>query len=212
MLQAVDLAWHGGADLSRSTLDPAAAVRPFDVSRDGTATSEGSAMFVLESRTHAEQRGIPIQGSILGYGRRCEPCAATQNPTGQSIRQAIEAALEMSQLSADQVGHVNAHGLATVHDDRIEAQAIEQVLGDVPVTAPKSYFGNLGAASGAAELAISLMGLQEQAVPATLNYDEPDPECPVNVLSSPQASRAPSVLALNHKVTGQAASLLVSRE
>ena len=169
-------------------------------------------MFVLESRAHAQQRGAKIQGSVLGYGRRCEPCAATQKPTGQSIRQAIEAALEMSQLPADQVGHVNAHGLATIQDDRIEAQAIEQVLGDVPVTAPKSYFGNLGAASGAAELAISMMGLQQQTVPPTLNYDEPDPECPVNVVSSPQVSRGPIVLALNHKVTGQATSLLVRNE
>ena len=169
-------------------------------------------MFVLESRTHAEQRGASIQGRVLGYGRTCEPSAATQKPTGQAIRQAIAAALQMGQLSADQVGHVNAHGLATIQDDKIEAQAIAQVLGDVPVTAPKSFFGNLGAASGAAELAISLMGLQQGTVPPTLNYDQPDPDCPVNVVDSPQASRAPSVLALNHKVTGQATSLLVALE
>jgi 3-oxoacyl-[acyl-carrier-protein] synthase II len=212
MLQPVDLAWHGGVDLSQNTSNPAAAVRPFEASRDGSVTSEGAAMFILESRTHAEQRGAGIQADVLGFGRRCESCAATQKPTGQSIRQAIEGALEMSQLSADQIGHVSAHGLATVHDDKIEAQAIEQVLGDVPVTATKSYFGNLGAASGAAELAVSLLGLRQQTVPATLNYDEPDPACPVNVVSSPQVSRAPAVMALSHKLTGQATSLLVRAE
>lgn len=212
MLSAVDLAWHGGADMSRRATDPAAACRPFEASRDGTATSEGAGMFVLESRAHAESRGVAQEGTILGYGRRCEPAAASKQPTGQSIRQAIEAGLEMSGLTANEIGHVNAHGLATKHDDRIEAQAIEQTLGEVPVTAPKSFFGNLGAAGGAAELAISLMGLQKRIVPPTLNYDEPDPACPVNVVSTTQPSRASNVMALNHKLTGQAVSLVVSCE
>ena len=209
MLSWVDLSWHAGADMSRNVSKPAEACRPFDANRDGMAIGEGSGMFILESRAHAEQRGVPILGSILGHGRRCEPCSASQVPTGQSIRQAIEAALEMSQLSANEIGHVNAHGLATINDDTVEARAIEQVLGDVPVTAPKSYFGNLGAASGAAELAVSLMGMQSGVVPPTLNYDQPDPACPVNVVSDSQPLRAPTVMALNHKLTGQAVSLVV---
>lgn len=211
MISAVDLAWHGAHGMSRRIEDPAAACRPFEVSRDGTAGSEGAAMFVLESRSHAQQRGVATQGTILGYGRRCEPVATSQKPTGQSIRQAIEAGLEMSELSAEDLGHVSAHGLATVDDDRIEAQAIQQTLGEVPVTATKSYFGNLGSASGVAELAVSLMGLQKNIVPPTLNYDEPDPECPVNVVTSPQPSRAANVMALNHKLTGQAVSLIVGQ-
>lgn len=212
MLSAVDLAWHGAHGMSRRTDDPAAACRPFEASRDGTAGSEGAAMFMLESRAHAEQRGVATQGTVLGYGRRCEPSAMTQQPTGQSIRQAIEAGLEMAQLSASEIGHVSAHGLATLHDDKIESHAIQQTLGDVPVTATKSYFGNLGAASGTAELAVSLMGLKKNVVPPTLNYDEPDPDCPVNVVSTTQPSRAPNVMALNHKLTGQAVSLVVATD
>jgi len=208
MLSNVDLAWHGGANISRNP-DPAAACRPFEASRDGTANSEGAGMFILESRAHAEQRGAKPLGSIRGYGRRCEPCAATQKPTGQAIRQAIEAALAAGQVTPEQVGHVSAHGLATVHDDQIEARAIEQTLGDVPVTATKSFFGNLDAASGVVELAVSLLGLQKRIVPPTLNYEEPDPACPVNVVGEAQMSRAPSVLALTHKATGQAVALLV---
>ena len=181
MLSAVDLVWHGGADMSPCVADPAAACRPFEAARNGTVTSEGAGMFILESRAHAEQRGAAIQARLLGYGRRCEPCAATQKPTGQAIGQAIEAALTMSGLAAKEVGHVSAHGLATVNDDIIEARAIEQTLGNVPVTATKSFFGNLGAASGAAELAVSLLGMQHGVVPPTLNYDEPDAACPVNV-------------------------------
>ncbi len=212
MLSEVDLVWHGGAEMSHNSSNPAAACRPFEAARDGTATSEGSGMFILESREHAEQRGVRTLASILGYGRRCEPCADSQKPTGQSIRQSIEAALAMSRLAPSDIGHVNAHGLATIDDDAIEACAIEQTLGEVPVTAPKSFFGNLGAASGAVELAVSLLGIQHNVVPPTLNYEQPDPACPVNVVSEPQPAQASTVLALNHKLTGQAVALAVGGE
>lgn len=212
MLAMVDLAWHGGARMSRNAAHPEQACRPFDAARDGGVGSEGATMFVLESVAHAEQRGAPIMGRLLGHGRRCEPCAESQKPTGQAIRQAIEAALAMGHVPATEVGHVNAHGLGTIEDDAIEARAIQQTLGDVPVTAPKSFMGNLGAASGAAELAISLIALEHGVVPPTLNYEQPDPACPVNVVTEPQTARSPAVLALNHKLTGQAVALLVAGE
>ena len=212
MLSMVELCWRGGAEMSPGSANPAGACKPFDARRDGTVGSEGAALFMLENVTHAEQRGAKILGRLLGYGRRCEPCAGTQKPTGQSIRQAIEAALAMGHVPASEVGHVNAHGLGTVEDDAIEALAIEQTLGDVPVTAPKSFMGNLDAAGGAAELAISLLGLQHGEVPPTLNYEHPDPACPVDVVALPRPARSPAVLALSHKLTGQAVSLLVSAE
>ena len=212
MLAMVDLMWRGGIDMSQNVNNPAEACRPFDAKRDGTVASEGATMFVLESRAHAIHRGAAVQAQVLGYGRRCEPCATTQKPTGQAIRQAIEAALAMGDLSASELGHINAHGMGTIEDDQIEARAIEQVLGEVPVTAPKSFFGDLGAASGAAELAISLLGMKHRVTPPTLNYEQPDPACPVNVVCQPQPARASSILALNHKRTGQAVSLLVSAE
>jgi len=212
MLSMVDLVWHGGARMSRHTGDPAGACRPFDAARAGAVSSEGSAVYILESRAHAVSRGARVQASILGYGRRCEPCAQSQKPTGQAIGQAIEAALSSSHVPANEIGHVNAHGLGTVEDDAVEACAIARLLGDVPVTAPKSFMGNLGAAGGAAELAISLLGLKQGVVPPTLNYEKADPACPVNVVADSQVARSPAVLALNHKLTGQAAALLVSAE
>jgi len=220
MLSAIDLVWHGGAEMSRNVANPAAACRPFEAARDGSATSEGAGMLILESRAHAKRRGAQLQGKILGYGRRYEPGATSQKPngqkpngqkpTGQAIRQAIEAALEMSRLAPSDIGHVNAHGLATLDDDTMEARAIEQTLGDVPVTAPKSFFGNLGASSGAVELAISLLGLQHNVVPPTLNYEQPDPACPVNIVHEMQPAQSSTVLALNHKRTGQAVAVAVS--
>ena len=212
MLSPVDLAWHAGARMSRNNAHPAEACRPFDADRDGAVWSEGATMFVLESRTHAQQRGAKLQASILGYGRRCEASSESKKPTGRAIHQAIDAALAMSHVPASEIGHVNAHGLGTVEDDAVEARVIHETLSEVPVTAPKSFFGNLGAAGGAAELAISLLALKRGIVPPTLNYTNPDPECPVNVISEPQPARSPAVLALNHKITGQAAALVVSAE
>lgn len=211
----LDQMWHRGARMSTHVENPTEACRPFDADRDGAVASEGAALFIVESRTHAEARGACVLAKILGHGRRCEPCADTQQPTGLGVRLAIEAAIEMARIAPQDVGHVNAHGLGTREDDAIEAQAIRQVLGDVPVTAPKSFIGNSGAGSGAIELAISLLGLQQGGsgtVPPTLNYHRPDPGCPVNLVDQVQPARSPNILALNHKLTGQAVALLIEAE
>lgn len=212
LLGWIDIAWQGGYNISRKSDAPAEASRPFDAQRDGFVQSEGATCFILESRKHAEARGAKPFGSILGYGRRYEAASDTKKPTGKAVRQAIRAALEMSHVSPKEIGHVNAHGLSTVEDDKFEAQAIHDTLGEVPVTAPKSYMGNFGAASGAAELAISLLAAREGKIPPTLNYETPDPDCPVNVVTEATKPSSPAILALNHKVTGQAVALLVSSE
>ena len=169
-------------------------------------------MFVLETREHAEARGAKPLARIAGYGRRYESATASYRPTGQSIGQAIEAALASAGVRPDAIGHVSAHGLSTELDDRIEAEAIRRTLGDVPVTALKSYMGNVGATCGAVELALTLLGLQRGKVAATLNYETPDPKCPVNVVTELAAARSPLALLLNHRTTGQAVSLLVEAE
>jgi 3-oxoacyl-[acyl-carrier-protein] synthase II len=208
----LDQMWHLGARMSSRADSPAEACRPFDAGRDGAVASEGACLLVLERRLHAESRGARIMASVLGYGRRCEPCAESQRPTGQAVRQAADAALAMAGLDPRAVGHVNAHGLSTLEDDALEARAIRQVLGAVPVTAPKSFLGNSGAGSGAIELALSLLGMEHGVVPPTLNYERPDPDCPVEVVTELQPARSRTVLALNHKLTGQAVALLVEAE
>jgi len=208
----MDLLWHGGARLSRRVEEPERACRPFDADRDGAVGAEGAAIFVMETRAHAQARGVKPIARLMGYGRRYEPATETYHPSGRSIEQAIEAALHMAGASAADLGHVNAHGLSTELDDRVEAQAIRRTLGDVPVTAPKSFFGNIGAGSGAVELAMSLLGLERGLVPPTLNYDTPDPKCPVNIVTELTPSRKPTALVLNHRTTGQAVALLVAAE
>ena len=111
------------------------------------------------------------------------PAAASRRPsrkqpTGDAIRRAIEAALAAAKLESFDVGHVNAHGNSTLEDDRAEAQAIRRALGDVPVTAPKSFFGNLGHGSGAVELAVSLVALGQGRHPAHAQLRDARPGMP----------------------------------
>src|SRR5439155_14807010 len=132
---------------------------------------------------------------------------------GRGIARAIRAALTQANVAPDDIDHVNAHGLSTVDGDRTEAQAIREVFGPrpVPVFAAKSYFGNLGAGSGVAELALSLLGQAHGSLPATLNYDEPDPHCPVNVNRRPQAVQKPHFLKVGLNEMGHCAAVVCRR-
>jgi 3-oxoacyl-[acyl-carrier-protein] synthase II len=191
--------------------DPAAACRPFDSQRDGMINGEGAGAFVLETRENAEARGAKILAQVLGFAATFEPLPGKKTFTGKAIRSAIRGSLANAGLAAADVGHVNAHGLSTTNDDPIEAQAIADTLGDVPVTAPKSYFGNLGAGSGAVEMAASVLGLEKGIVPSTLNYQTPDPRCPVNVCRQPMPVSKSTAVVLSHSWSGQAVSVVIGR-
>ena len=211
-INITDLMWHRAARLAscNGAEDVAKVCRPFDAGRRGLVYGEGSAQIVLESREHAERRGVRPMARVAGAASRCESTAESLLPTGGAIRRAIQAAMAAAGLESFHIGHVNAHGNSTREDDAAEAQAIRQTLGDVPVTAPKSYFGNLGHGSGMVELAISLLAMPHRVVPPTLNYETPDPECPVNVVTELQPTERPAFLALNHNTTGQAAAVVVT--
>jgi 3-oxoacyl-[acyl-carrier-protein] synthase II len=196
--------------MSRRSSEPEAACRPFDADRDGMVLGEGSAAFVLESRRAAEARGAtPIARLVACAGT----FAPQQCPAGLAgaIRRAIADALEAAHLKPADVGHINAHGMSTTEDDQIEAQAIRDVLGDVPVTAPKSYFGNLGAGGGAVEMMASVLALKHGLVPPTLNYERPDPACPVRVIhGEPMPANRPVAMLLNHSLAGQAVAAILA--
>ncbi len=209
-IHAVSWIFGTVSELSRRSENPAAALRPFDARRDGTVNGEGSAAFLLESRSHAEARGATILARVLGYCGTFEPCRNGEPPRGRCIRQAIIGALRDAALQPGDVGHVNANGSSTILDDRIEARAIRDTLGDVPVTAPRSFFGHLGAGTGAVEMAASVLALQEQCVPRTLNYELPDPQCPVNVVhGQSMTADKHTALVLNHTVFGRATAMLL---
>ncbi|MBU6310157.1 MAG: beta-ketoacyl-[acyl-carrier-protein] synthase family protein [Planctomycetes bacterium] len=202
---------RGAAQLSHRGDDFEAASRPFDLDRDGLVNSEGAGTLVLESRRHAERRGATILGRVLATASRCEPRARWHGLSGSSLRQAIRAAREAAGLAVAEVGHVNAHGLSTVEMDRAEAAAIAAELGDVPVTAPKAAFGHLGAGGGVVELMASLLALGAGVVPATRNYQTPDPACPVNVVrGEPLTGRPATAIAVNVCTTGQAVAVVIA--
>ncbi|MCA9262843.1 MAG: beta-ketoacyl-[acyl-carrier-protein] synthase family protein [Planctomycetales bacterium] len=208
-LQPSHLIYLDHSHCSQRDDDPAAASRPFDADRDGYVRGEGAAAIVLETREHAESRGATILGSVVGWGQGFEPRQDAQPYPGDAIRRTMQQAITMAggDLRLD---HVNANGLSTRVDDIVEAQAIRDVCGDTPVFAAKSYFGNLGAGSGMVELIASLLGLHCGSLPPTLNYETPDPHCPVDVIhGDAHAISGHSFLKLSTSSTGQATAVLV---
>jgi len=188
---------------------PEEASRPFDASRTGHVPGEGAGAFILEAEEHAHARGANVLARVLSAASRFEPIHNERPPKGVAIRASIIAALDSAKIKPADVGHVNAHGYATIPHDRVEANAIHEVLGDVPVTAPKSFFGNLGAGSGAVEMAASVLSLATGEIPVTLNYERPDPECPIHVVAGPERNRSPIALVLNQATTGQAMAVVL---
>jgi 3-oxoacyl-[acyl-carrier-protein] synthase II len=196
--------------LSPSDEPPELVLKPFDVHRSGQVHSEGATILVLERKEHAESRGAVPVARIAG-----QATVFTSNHKHRSSRDALiramSGALADAGLHADDVGHVNAHGLSTHKDDPIEAAAIQAVFEQVATTAPKSYFGNLRAAAGATEMIASLLAIREGKVPVTLNYERPDPECPLNVVAHTPLEGAPkTALAVNATRSGQATAIVLS--
>jgi 3-oxoacyl-[acyl-carrier-protein] synthase II len=200
----------GPVQHSRRADAPAAACRPFDADRDGMVHGEGAAALMLETRAHAEARGAAVLGRVAACAEACEPCR-TGRPQGAAIRRTIRSVLRSSGLDAQGIGHVNAHGLGTTDDDQVEAQAIRETLDGVPVTAPKSFFGNLESAAGAMETVASVLALQRGQVPPTLNYERPDPCCPVNVVhGQPAPIERRTALVLNQSRQGHCVAVLLA--
>ena len=194
--------------------EPSAACRPFDVARDGWVAGEGAGILILEERDHAIVRGARIYGEILGFGSGCDANPkGGLDPDGAGTEIALTAALRDAGLAPDSIGHVNAHGAATVVSDLAEARAIRRVFGDspgVPVTALKGYMGNLVSGSGAVELIASLLGANRGQIPATRNCDHPDPACGLDLVTgAPRPTDNSTFVTTNLTRHGQAAALVV---
>jgi 3-oxoacyl-[acyl-carrier-protein] synthase II len=202
-------------DLARTPEEPEKRARPFDLNRSGRVVAEGSCSFILEERRHAQQRGAKILGRVLGTGSSCVSDSRHAENHRMALANAMRAALKDAGLRPDQVGHINAHGLGTRELDIAEAKAIIDVFGEdlgrrIPVTAPKSFLGNSGAGSGLLELAASVVGLAHGVIPYTLNYETPDPACPLNIVSKmPLPTSNMIVLNINVTRVGQAAAAIV---
>ena len=167
--------------------DPATASRPFDKTRDGFVIGEGSGILVLETLAHAEARGATILAEIVGYGTTCDAHHITSpTPGGVGGAAAMRLALEDGGISADSVDYVNAHGTSTPANDSNETAAIKSALGsratDIPVSSTKSMTGHLLGGSGGIEAVACVLALRNGVVPPTINYNNPDPECDLDVV------------------------------
>jgi 3-oxoacyl-[acyl-carrier-protein] synthase II len=193
--------------------DPVAVVRSFDARRDGYVWSEGSAVLVLESRSHAESRGAKILARLKGCGAAFEPVNSHGALTGSGLRRAICLAMDCAGVKPADLGHVNAHGLSTVRDDALEAAILSGLLPQTPVTALKGHLGNAGAAGAAMELAATVLALEKGCVPAARNYEYPDPACPVKIVcGQPLVSSRAHALCLTWMPFGQSAAVVVGRD
>jgi 3-oxoacyl-[acyl-carrier-protein] synthase II len=206
------MVYRGDVMLSHRKDVPAAASRPFDKNRDGMLMGEGATSFVLETREHAERRGAKIYASLAGYARRFVNPQKYRAVDG-SYAPALSACLESAGWKPSDVDHVNADGLATIQEDKVEAADIRAVFGDVPVTAPKCFFGNSCSGSGSMETAVSVLALESGELPPNINYDTPDPDCPVNVIhGEPHKIGKTGAVVLSRSLTGQVAAIAFKAE
>ncbi len=159
--------------------------RPFSKTRSGLVLGEGAAMLVLETRERAQARGAPIYAEILGFGMGADAVDITAiDPDGRSPR--IRAALRDAKTNPEDIDYVNAHGTGTDLNDRIETLALRKAFGAsadrLAISSSKAVLGHSLGAAGALELAATALALHKQTIPPTANYEEPDPECDLDVV------------------------------
>jgi 3-oxoacyl-[acyl-carrier-protein] synthase II len=174
--------------LSRNNENPKAACRPFDKERNGFVIGEGAGVLVLESLEYALNRDAKIYAEIAGYATNTDAYHITApDPGGRMVKKAIRDSLNMAGLDPRDVDYINAHGTSTKLNDKSEAMAIRDVFGDykVPVSSTKSMIGHLIGAAGSIEAIVCALAIEKQCIPPSKNYETPDPEIDLNVITEP---------------------------
>ncbi len=168
--------------LSTRNDDPEHASRPFDKERDGFVMGEGAGIVILELLEHALSRGVTIHAELIGYGATNDAYHITApSPDGQSAARAMSNALADGGVKPEEVDYINAHGTSTPLNDKVETFAIKKVFGDyaykIPISSSKSMIGHLLGAAGVVELIATILSMEKEMLPPTINYEFPDPEC-----------------------------------
>ena len=170
--------------LSKNNDDPEHASRPFDANRDGFILGEGAGVLLLESEESALARGARIYCELAGVGWSFDATDDTApDPEGQAM--AMRRAMKDAEVTASAIDYINAHGTSTQYNDRTETQAIKLAFGEaamrVKISSTKSMTGHLAAGAGGIEAVASVLALHHGVIPPTINYEQPDPECDLDI-------------------------------
>jgi 3-oxoacyl-[acyl-carrier-protein] synthase II len=204
--------------LSTQNDPPQTASKPFSKNRDGFVMAEGAGALVLESYDAAVARGATILGLVAGCGELTDSFHRTRSsPDGKPIIGCVRKTLTDAGMASEQIDYINAHGTATPENDKMEYLAISTVFGDratqIPVSSNKSMVGHTISAAGAVEAIFSLLTLEHQRIPPTINYDVPDPAIPFDVVpNQARDARVTAVMSNSFGFGGQNASLILTRE
>ncbi|HEU0084236.1 MAG TPA: beta-ketoacyl-ACP synthase [Bradyrhizobium sp.] len=204
--------------LSTQNDTPQAASKPFSRNRDGFVMAEGAGALVLESYEAAVARGANILGVVAGCGELTDSFHRTRSsPDGKPIIGCVRNVLADAGMTPDQIDYINAHGTATPENDKMEYLSISAVFGDltpkIPVSSNKSMVGHTISAAGAVEAIFSLLTLEHQRIPPTINYEIPDPAILFDVVpNKARDARVTAVMSNSFGFGGQNASLVLTRE
>ncbi|MGD9767580.1 MAG: beta-ketoacyl-ACP synthase [Pseudolabrys sp.] len=197
---------------------PETASKPFSKNRDGFVMAEGAGALVLESLASAKARGAKILGVVEGCGELADSFHRTRSsPDGKPIIGCMVNALNDAGLTPQDIDHINAHGTSTPENDKMEFTGTDKVFGEhakaIPITSNKSMIGHTLSAAGAVEAVITLMTLQHQRIPPTINYLVPDPAIPLDVVgNTARDAKITHALSNSFGFGGQNASLIFGRE
>ncbi len=204
--------------LSTANDPPQAAAKPFSKNRDGFVMAEGAAALVLESLEHARARGAKVLGVLAGCGEMADSFHRTRSsPDGRPVIGCIRNAIADAGLTPDQIDYINPHGTGTPENDKMEGLATVAVFGErakaLPISSNKSMIGHTLSAAGAVEAVITLLTLEHQRLPPTINYKVPDPALPLDVVPNvARDARVTHALSNSFGFGGQNVSLVLARE
>ena len=191
--------------------DPEGSCRPFDAARDGVAAAEAAGCLVLESESSAKKRGVEPLAKVRAWAN-CTEGTHKYKISGKAIKNCLKLVMQNAGIQPSDLSHVNANGWGTINEDALEAQAIAEVLPDVPVVALKGGIGYSGSGSAAVEMVATVLALKNGVLPPARNYSQPDPKCPIPVVHGvPTASDKPFALTLTFDRNGAAAAIVFEK-
>jgi 3-oxoacyl-[acyl-carrier-protein] synthase II len=203
--------------LSTRNDSPETASRPFTASRDGFVLGEGAAIVILESLSSAKKRGVEILAELIGFGSSGDAFRITDmHEDARGAVQSIRAALNDASIDPKEIDYISTHGTSTAENDSIETRAIKTVFTEhaknVPASSPKSIFGHLIGAAGCAELITCILAINDNILPPTMNYNDPDPELDLDyVPNEPRKARVDTAMSESFGFGGQNNVLIIKR-